>query len=61
MFNKRKSKYEFIICDVFSDSTEKYLDKLQGDGWELAGNCSIRVGKYRGDEILHVPLKRKLK
>lgn len=50
-------KYEFLIVD----GEHGNIEKLQNEGWKLAGKVKIRKGKNWTLNEMIIPLKRKIK
>lgn len=55
----RKPRYEFLIFEGNQIMVDKDLNKLQEDGWELAGEIQTRYSDSFHHRML-IPLKRKL-
>jgi len=60
LFSKKPPKYEIYLLHGNQGMIDKGMDRLQKEGWELAGSITPYTGNFNYEGML-VPLKRKIK
>lgn len=61
-YRKKTIKYEVMCLMSHESCVDEKLERLQNEGWELAGEILIKNSDGRcTHNFLHIPLKRKLK
>lgn len=59
LFRKKAKKYEFCVLTSHEGYVESKVEKLQKDGWILAGDCYVKHhGTPTNATFLYIPFKR---
>lgn len=62
IFKRLIPKYEVMCLMSHESCIDEKLEKLQNNGWEIAGDILIKNNDgHCNHHFFHIPLKRKLK